>query len=505
MIKQNYENIKNNFEIKENLQAIKDDLKDVNKGSRSKEALLFLINGDFSVFTELLKHEDPKIRKNTASILGLLGSDDNVDALYEAYTVETTMYNKAAYIEALRRLHFQKYTEDLKKRFESLKKEKITVENKKHIIEEVNQLKKIFGTGKKEFTGYNLLNNVLLTTNRNFKNITADAVADIPHSEFAAGVKVRTSDLKKILSIRTYDEILFIPDRVNTVSNDPVKAAKELVDQGIKDYIFERIGILNENGRVTGGMTVNFRSELRAKDKFAYPDFTKKISAELETLTNWELVNSVSNYDLELRFIPNSNGKLNVLIKFFILKDVRFSYRHEILPVCMRPYLAATLMQLAKPYFVKNAAILDPFCGTGTLLAEREAAGSSTARIYYGIDIFKEAVEKTSENLKSFGMLRKTELINKDFFTFEHEYKFDEIITDMPVVTEKKTLRDIEEIYAKFFEKCDSLLEKKGVMIVYSRNPEFVKKFYAKSGCSMNEDFEISKIENSHLFILTRQ
>lgn len=504
MTKDYYLNIVNNIGVKENLQAIKDDLKDVNKGSRSKDALLFLIKDDFSVLTGLLKDQDPKIRKNAAIVLGLLGSDKNVDALYEAYTSDETLYNKAAYVEAIRRLDFSKYKDELKVRFETLRKEKPSEENRKHVIEEINQLKKIFGNGKKEFTGYNLQNTVLLTTNRNFKEITQEALGNIPNRQFNAGVQVKTDNLKKLMHIRTYEEMLFAPDKVKPVSTDPMKAAKELFDANIKEYIFDRIGIFNENGRVTEGMRVNFRTEIRAKDKTELPDFAKKFSAELEKLTDWELTNSTDNYDVEIRLVKNSENRLIVLLKFCILKDDRFAYRKKTLPVCMKPYLAATLMQLAKPYFVKNAAILDPFCGTGTLIAEREAAGSSSARIFYGIDIFKDAVEATQENLKSFGILKKTELINKDFFEFKHEYLFDEIITDMPAETAKKSSKDIEDIYCAFFEKCSGLLEKNGVIIVYARNPEFVKKYYSRSGCSISEDFEISKFENSHLFILTR-
>ena len=74
----------------------------------------------------------------------------------------------------------------------------------------------------------------------------------------------------------------------------------------------------------------------------------------------------------------------------------------------------------------------------------------------------------------------------------------------MPAETAKKSSKDIEDIYCAFFEKSSGLLEKNGVIIVYARNPEFVKKYYSRSGCSISEDFEISKFENSHLFILTR-
>ena len=100
----------------------------------------------------------------------------------------------------------------------------------------------------------------------------------------------------------------------------------------------------------------------------------------------------------------------------------------------------------------------------------------------------------------------KTELINKDFFDFEHAYKYDEIVTDMPYVTENKPLKEIENIYASFFTKIDDLLEKKAVVVLYTRNPEFVKKYHVRSGCSIAEDYEISKYgnENAHLMILTK-
>ena len=159
-------------------------------------------------------------------------------------------------------------------------------------------------------------------------------------------------------------------------------------------------------------------------------------------------------------------------------------------------------MQLAKPYLKGNATVLDPFCGVGTMIAERELAVN--AKRYYGIDIFGEAVKKAEINLKSAGVLKKTDLINKDFFEFKSTHLFDEIITDMPFVTDQKSLFDIEKIYGAFFDKADELLDKKAVIIMYSRNPEFVKEYSHLSNCNIIEDFEISKKDNSHLFVLAR-
>ena len=132
------------------------------------------------------------------------------------------------------------------------------------------------------------------------------------------------------------------------------------------------------------------------------------------------------------------------------------------------------------------------------MIIEREIA--SSARLYYGVDIFGEAIEKAKINTRLAGISKKTEFITRDFMDFVHEYKFDEIITNMPFVTEGKNEKEIEGIYRGFFEKAENLLEKEGVIILYSRNPEFVKK-YGKAFDTVSE-FEISKYENSRLFIL---
>ena len=66
-----------------------------------------------------------------------------------------------------------------------------------------------------------------------------------------------------------------------------------------------------------------------------------------------------------------------------------------------------------------------------------------------------EAVKKAEINLKSAGVLKKTDLINKDFFEFKSTHLFDEIITDMPFVTDQKSLFDIEKIYEAFFDKVE--------------------------------------------------
>ena len=67
----------------------------------------------------------------------------------------------------------------------------------------------------------------------------------------------------------------------------------------------------------------------------------------------------------------------------------------------------------------------------------------------------------------------KINYINRDYFDFEHSYKFDEIITDMPDLKPEET----ENLYRKFFEKSRKHLSENGIMILYSREKNLIKKY----------------------------
>ena len=491
MTEKYFENIKSGIDLRSNLLGLKNELKNMSPGSDFDRIL-----AGSDVFLSLLTDSDPKVRQNAAQILGILKDERFTEHLVEAYLSDETNYNKSVYLEAIERCGYSKIKDRLLDRRNVLLKETCSPENKKHRTEEMHSLSILLQPEFKEheFTGYDLENEFVLLTNRNFKAVTMEQLAGIPHKEFTAGVMVKTKKLDLVRkSIRTYSELLFIPDGIKLCSTDPVKAAEELIGAGIVKYLTDRLSDPDD--------PVYFRVEYRAKDKKRISEFEKKLSSELEFSSGFRLINSTGNYEVEMRFIDTSDNKLAVLIRFCTLKDRRFSYRSASIAVSLKPSTAALLMRLAGNNLKDNAAVLDPFCGCGTILAEREMAKST--RLCYGIDIMSDAVSAAHTNLGALGMLAKTELIKRDFFEFSHKYKFDEVFTDMPFVTEKKGIREIEELYASFFRKIPSMLEKDAMLFIYSRNRDFLRKYSLSSGFKIISEFEISKMEGSYFFILT--
>ena len=99
-----------------------------------------------------------------------------------------------------------------------------------------------------------------------------------------------------------------------------------------------------------------------------------RFSCELERLSGRKLINSASDYEIELRLIENKEHKLNMLLKLYTIEDDRFSYFKKHIAASLKPVNAALMVELAKDYMVSDAQVLDPFCGVGTMLIERQKA-----------------------------------------------------------------------------------------------------------------------------------
>jgi len=132
------------------------------------------------------------------------------------------------------------------------------------------------------------------------------------------------------------------------------------------------------------------------------------------------------------------------------------------------------------------------------MLAERKLA--VPCKTMYGLDIYSTAIDYAKENLaRDFGNIF---FINRDFFDFTHTHIFDEIITNMPRVMGHKEEEEIHALYRRFFIKAKEHISQEGVIILYSHNKEFVKKYGSLNGYKIIEEFEISKKEEAYVFVL---
>ena len=447
--------------IRSNLSGLRAALKKATEEERA-QAVQFVHAHENLVFG-FLQEEDAKTRKNAALLLGDLAEQKALQPLWKAYMQEQTLFVKSAYLEAIKALEAEEILPQLKERLTELEETPVREENQKHQEAELRALRAILiqyeGIDTHHFDTRQKKNHVLLMTNRNHRGILEQQTGGKAHP---LGVVVQTDDLLQLLQIRTYRDMLFLLPVKGLLEEDPKKAAEAVCKPMLA--ICEKYH--RENApfffriECRSAMTLDQRSR-----------FVKKMGSAIEQLSDARLVNSPGDYEVELRLIANREGKFFPALKFYTLPDHRFTYRKHAIAASMHPSLAALLMELAAPYLKENAQIIDPFCGVGTMLIERDIR--VPAREKYGTDIFGEAIEGARENAAFVG--EQINFIHRDFFDFKHDYLFDEIVTDMPV-RGKMTREQLDQLYEKFFQKALTILQKEAVIVMYTGEIGFVKK-----------------------------
>jgi len=485
-------------DVRKNLIALKAEAKEY----AGKHAILLALNNQVDMFYGFLSDEDPKVRKNAALVLGQLGVQESLSHLYKAYEDENTMFVKSSYLTAMKELDYRDYLQKLKERLEKLQTVEVDESKKKHILEECKQLQELVlmmeGGKKHKFCGWNTNSKIILLTNRNFREITADKIKSHRPKLFNAGVQAETTDLKEIMEVRTFSELLFRVDGLATIKRDgntsldeqAKKVAKCLSDSSLVSYLEER-----HEGEAPFYFRIECKSKMDLKQKST---FTKKLGAYLQEFSQGKLINSTSHYEVELRLIENNSGDFVFLLKLYTLADDRFAYRVEALPTSIAPVNAALTMELAKEYLREGAQVLDPFCGAGTMLIERNRFLPTGDK--YGVDIYGQGIEAARINTKEAHV--RANYINRDFFDFKHEYLFDEIISNLPRVTGGKNAKEIETLYRSFWKKIPSHLNKDAKIILYCYDKEILMNTLPRDKFEILEEFEISKKEGSYVFVI---
>lgn len=491
MVREQYESLKKGENLREDLIALKQEL----KMEEAQQELLEILQGDYDLLLNLLRNPEPKVRKNAAAVLGRLGQNEFAGPIYEAYESEEKLFLKSGYLSALDGLDISDYEDRLRERLRELEQEKPDRETEKHIREELRALRKLMPLRQNEkhkFQGYDETYEVILTTGKLFQEITAEQIKDGRVTILKNGVRAVTSHIRPILDIPTYREILF-PLNKKKLEPEPGMAAKGLAESNLLELLEKAHGAEDSFCFRLG---VHSRMPLDKRS-----DFAKKCAFALERETGHRLYNSTSNYELEIRLVESREGTFLPLVKLYTMPEQRFAYRRHVVAASIRPEQAALISRLARPYMMERAQILDPFCGVGTMLLERERV--CTVRQMYGIDIFKEAINGARENTRLAG--KHVNYIQRDFFTFQHEYLFDEIITNMPE-RGQRTREEHDSFYGKFFEKAEEVLTDRGKIILYSNEKNYVKKqLRLRKEFTLIQEYGMDEKDNYYLFIIGKR
>ena len=188
------------------------------------------------------------------------------------------------------------------------------------------------------------------------------------------------------------------------------------------------------------------------------------------------LVNSPSRYQVELRLLLYADS-YQLLARLCALPDDRFTYRHNDVPAALDPVIAAALVRaLPKPR--PSARVLDPFCGSGTLLIERGLLAPYKQLV--GIDIAPQAVRAAKKNIAAAGLQQAT-IQQGDAAALKLQAPFDELIANLPFGIRAGDHASNRAIYAALFDQLHKLLAAKARIALYTQEQKLTQGLF--KGC----------------------
>jgi tRNA G10 N-methylase Trm11 len=491
---QYYEALQRGEDIRANLIELKKICKD------STQAKTLLAEGiDAGWLAQFLRHEDAKCRKNAAQLLGELAVQSTAQSIFDAYEAENTRFVRSAYLSALKAMDVTPFLDTLKARYESLLAYEPLEEEKKHVKEERALLQQLLAKEHvlegHRFCGWKLKNDIIFTTEPALREHLEKQLQSFGRQEIKTkihpmGVRVLTRDLAALARLHSYRELLHVVHVKEQPGGTADDMARILLDGDL-------LALIEQNHR--GEAPYYFRVELRGVSE-ERSELAKQLAKSIEERSGGRLLNSTTDYEVELRLTRTRNGFYPCL-KFYTIDDERFAWRKHITANSMHPALAAALIGLAKPFLTKDAVVLDALCGVGTFVIERNLLGQTYDN--YAVDIFGEAIAGARENAALAGV--DCNFVMKDFTQFSSKHLMTEIFADMPK-RGKRSKEEMDAFYQGCFGRFQKLLKPGGYLFLYSDEEGFVKKnLRLHEKLSLVQEIPIRPKEGSVFYIIKKR
>lgn len=184
--------------------------------------------------------------------------------------------------------------------------------------------------------------------------------------------------------------------------------------------------------------------------------------------------------DLNIRvFLVHENAHIGVRVSKTALHDR--SYRRSNLPGALKASVAAALVQLAQ--VTPGSTVLDPCCGSGTILVEAALQGA----IACGGDYNPNAVSAAQENGMAAGVTLPVSQWDATALPIA-DHSIEYVISNLPWGRQVQVEEALPLLYRRLFIEMHRVLAPSGKLVVLTNAPEMVN----PPGMTCSERLDIS-------------
>ncbi len=219
----------------------------------------------------------------------------------------------------------------------------------------------------------------------------------------------------------------------------------------------------------TGGEPLRYRFAVEGLrlPKSAFRDL---LGAVRHTLAPLGLVDSPSNYAVQLVLEAAADGSRLWLLPSFET-DLRFAYRRLDVGAAIHPVVAACLARLVRTPAGDDAqgSVLDPTCGSGTLLIERALLSDDV--LLRGIDVSPTAVAAAQQNVEAAGLGGRISIERRDAADPASWRPVREVLANLPFGLRTRSQdRGLDALYARLVGHLGRSLAPGGRAVLYTAN-----------------------------------
>lgn len=431
----------------------------------------------------LLDDEDSKVRKIA---FALFCQDPNPlyrDILLAHYFNEKQRMIRASMIKSLGQYDLS----DEMARLEELEAhliEELNSDMSKHAKEELRALRNVLKPYRTlpvhHFTGLNRPVSMILAVPAGHQAALMDELVWLETKKVNMGVQVITDQLDRLYENRLFSHIYFPLCKVPSIQ------VEDVVSEKVIHKILRFLDDVHE-----GDFAYRFR--------IAMEDHTqsRQIAETLEANSHGRLQNQPYDYEIEIRIRTNKQQEGVIYLRLMTILDPRFTYRQKITSTSLNSQTAALIVHYLQDYIQTNGRVIDPLCHDATLLIER--CQFDHPYLVMGLNMSHEVMEMAKYNADQAGV--DIRFVERDIRTFQHQKRFDELLTQLPSIVSEDQKETVEQLYRRVFKLMPTLLEAHGIAAIYSAESSLMKQCYQKSRRNIYLKQKIPMIGNYLLYI----
>ena len=325
-----------------------------------------------------------------------------------------------------------------------------------------------------EFLGVNKKIPMLLSTQPAYAKLVAEDLKrrgisedDVRVTPF--GVRVMSDDLDTVTRCRLYEKLYFtvpIKRGGKLTAEDAIETIRDSMLKRILDTYISGDRPIPTRIRVeVPGMDKKGKAAEKARDEAGR--LTAVFSEAIATSMKGVVTPATGNYECEIYLPMRPDKSFGFYLWMACLSDKRFEYRRSLAATSMSAVRAATMMEMLHDYLIEGDSVLDPFCGTGTLIIERLKKGSVGNA--FGTDISAQMISGARENAALAS--EHIHFIQRDFFEFTYDNVIDEIITELPDLYRRND-KEKKSFFSSFIDRCRLLTAEGSLLCILTGDGE---------------------------------